>query len=148
MPNKPASGTQQFEALFQNASLGILVINKAGEMILVNNFLISLFGYNDANELIEKKVEVLIPARFHGHHVKDRDGYAKKPERRPMGVGRDLFGVKKNGEEFPVEISLSSYQTEEGFFVIGFVSDITKRKEIEEAVFNQQKELASINKTI
>jgi PAS domain S-box len=146
--NQPAKGNQQFEALFQNASLGILVINKTGDIVLVNNFLLGLFGYDNSNELIGKKVEVLIPARFHHHHVKDRDRYSHKPERRPMGVGRDLFGTKKDGKEFPVEISLSSYNTEEGFFVIGFVSDITRRKEIEQAVFDQQKELAEINKTI
>lgn len=139
---------QQFEALFQNDSLGILVINKAGNIVIVNNFLLGLFGYEDPNELIGKKVEVLIPARFHGHHVKDRNGYSANPEQRPMGVGRDLFGVKNSGEEFPVEISLSSYKNEEGFFVIGFVSDITKRKEIEQSVFDQQKELAENIKTI
>lgn len=139
---------QQLEALFQNDSLGILVINKAGNIVIVNNFLLGLFGYEDPNELIGKKVEVLIPARFHGHHVKDRNGYSANPEQRPMGVGRDLFGVKNSGEEFPVEISLSSYKNEEGFFVIGFVSDITKRKEIEQSVFDQQKELAENIKTI
>jgi len=140
--------SQKFEALFQNASLGILVINKAGEIVTVNNFLVTLFGYNTPEDLVGKKIEVLIPSRFHKHHVKDRDHYAHNPESRPMGVGRDLYGIKKTGEEFPVEVSLSSYQNEDGFFVIGFVSDITRRKEIEESVFAQQKELATINKTI
>lgn len=146
--NKSLQGNQLFEALFQNGSLGILVINKDGEIVLVNNFLLGLFGYDNSNELINKKVELLIPSRFHHHHVKDRDGYIKKPERRPMGIGRDLFGVKKDGGEFPVEISLSSYKNEDGLFVIAFVSDITRRKEIEQSVFDQQKELAEINKTI
>ncbi|MEO7294427.1 MAG: PAS domain-containing sensor histidine kinase, partial [Ginsengibacter sp.] len=99
-------------------------------------------------ELIGKKVELLIPSRFHHHHVSDRENFNKNPQRRPMGAGRDLFGIKKTGKEFPVEVSLSSYTNEEGFFVIGFVSDITKRKEIEQSVFDQQKELAERNKTI
>ena len=136
------------EALFQNASLGILVIDKSGEIVLVNNFLLTIFGYHEVDDLIGKKVEVLIPSRFHHQHVKDRNGYSVDPERRPMGVGRDLFGVKSNGEEFAVEISLSSYSNTDGYFVIGFVSDITRRKEIEQSVFDQQKELAEINKTI
>ena len=141
-------GSQLFEALFQNASLGILVINKEGKIALVNNFLLTLFHYSDVSELIGKEVEILIPARFHKHHVGDRQRYTKKPERRPMGIGRDLFGKKKEGDEFPVEISLSGYKTGEDVYVIAFVSDITRRKEIEEAVYRQQKELAEINTKI
>ena len=148
MPNSPFNSDQKMEALFQNASLGILVIDKSGEIVLVNNFLLTIFGYHEVDDLIGKKVEVLIPSRFHHQHVKDRNGYSVDPERRPMGVGRDLFGVKSNGEEFAVEISLSSYSNTDGYFVIGFVSDITRRKEIEQSVFDQQKELAEINKTI
>lgn len=139
---------QRFEALFQNASLGILVVNEQGVIILVNNFVISQFGYDNSTDLIGKKIELLIPVRFHNDHVRDRESYNKNPQCRPMGVGRDLFGVKKTGNEFPVEVSLSSYTNEEGFFVIAFISDITRRKEIEQSVFDQQKELAEINKTI
>lgn len=139
---------QKFEALFQNASLGILVINKSGEIILTNNFLLQIFEYLSVDELVGKKIEVLIPARFHTHHVKDRDGYIAHPSSRPMGEGRDLFGVKKNGVEFAIEISLSSYKNDDGSFAIAFVSDITRRKEIEQSVFDQQKELAEINRTI
>ena len=139
---------QLFEALFQNASLGILAINKEGKIKLANNFLISLFGYSNVSEIIGQKVEVLIPERFHNHHDKDRQKYIKKPERRPMGLGMDLFGRKKNGEEFPVEISLSSFKKGEQVFGIAFISDITRRKEIEANVFRQQKELAATNATI
>jgi PAS domain S-box-containing protein len=138
-------GSQLFEALFQNASLGILVINKEGRITLANNFLLSLFHYSDFSEIIGKEIEILIPERFHKHHIGDRQRYTNNPERRPMGIGRDLFGRKKDGEEFPVEISLSGYKSGEETYVIGFVSDITRRKEIEEAVYRQQKELAEIN---
>src|ERR1035437_3282871 len=102
--------SSRFEALFQNDSLGILLINKKGEIVSANNFLLSQFGYGDVSELVGKKVEDLIPKRFHKHHVHYRESYFEKPERRVMGVGRDLFAVRKNGEEFPVEISLSSYK--------------------------------------
>lgn len=139
---------QRFEALFQNASLGMLVANEEGEIVLINNFVVSAFGYDNAAELIGKKVELLVPTRFHNHHVSYRESFNKNPQRRPMGAGRDLFGVKKTGKEFPVEISLSSYKNDEGFFVIGFISDITKRKEIEQSVFDQQNELAERNITI
>ena len=141
-------GGQLSEALFQNASLGILVSNKEGKIVLANNFLLSLFQYSDVSEILGKEIEILIPQRFHKHHVGDRQRYIKKPERRPMGIGRDLFGRKKNGEEFPVEVSLSGYKNGEDIYVIAFVSDITRRKEIEEAVYRQQKELAEINSKI
>ncbi|MGG9972579.1 PAS domain-containing sensor histidine kinase [Ferruginibacter sp. SUN002] len=136
---------EKFEALFQYASLGILVVNKNGEIILVNNFLLTQFGYADTSELIGSTIEKLIPGRFHQHHVGHRDKFIQQPQKRPMGAGMDLFGAKKNGAEFPVEVSLSNYETSEGKFVIAFISDITKRKEIENAVLKQKQELAAIN---
>ena len=145
--NQTSNESQLFEALFQNASLGILVIDQEGKIKLANNFLLLLFGYSDVSEIIGEKVEVLIPARFHKHHAHDREKYVKKPEPRPMGLGIDLFGKKKSGEEFPVEISLSSYKNGK-VYGIAFISDITRRKEIEESVFRQQRELAEINATI
>lgn len=136
---------EKFEALFQYASMGILVINEKGEIVLANNFLLSQFAYTSAEELIGKKVDALIPSRYHHNHDKHLAHYNKKPERRPMGIGKDLFGIKKDGTEFPVEISLSHYGADEGSFAIAFISDITKRKEIENAVLQQKEQLADIN---
>ena len=138
----------KFEALFEYASLGILVVNQKGEIILANAFLLSQFGYADSNELVGSKMEVLIPRRFHPAHVEVRNEYIEKPERRPMGMGMDLFAAKKNGEEFPVEVSLNNYQAGGESFVIAFVSDITKRKEIENATLYQKEQLALINQRI
>ena len=90
----------KFEALFEYASLGILVVNQKGEIILANTFLLNQFGYVDANELVGKKMEVLIPRRFHPAHVEVRNEYIEKPERRPMGMGMDLFGAKKMAKNF------------------------------------------------
>jgi len=135
----------KFEALFQFASMGILVANAKAEIILVNNFLLASFGYEDQNELIGKKIETLIPSRYHPKHVQYRDHYIENPKPRPMGLGKDLFAVKKDGSEFPVEISLSNYTTAEGSFTIAFVSDITKRKEYENAVLQQKEQLSEIN---
>ncbi len=135
----------KFEALFQFASLGILIVDEQGQIVLANNFLLKQFGYLTAEELVGKKIETLIPARFHHQHVDYRMNYTHHPQNRPMGLGMDLFGTKKDGTEFPVEVSLSSYRTAEANFVIAFINDITRRKEIETAVLKQQKELEEIN---
>lgn len=148
----PASDIQlaiekiKFEALFQYASIGILVVNKQGEIILANSFLLTQFGYTSASELTGKKMEVLIPNRFHSEHVHDRNGYMENPSRRPMGIGMDLYAARKDGTEFPVEVSLNNYEAGGEFFVIAFVNDTTKRKEIENATLQQKEQLAIINK--
>ena len=143
---KPIINTdEQFEALFEYASMGILLSNTEGTIILANTFLLQQFGYNEAEELIGKKIEELIPQRYHHNHTGYRDSYNQKPARRPMGIGKDLFALKKDGSEFPVEISLSHYKNDDGSFVIAFISDITKRKEIENAVLEQKEQLAAIN---
>ncbi len=139
----------QFEALFQYASLGILMADNRGTIIMVNNFLLSQFGYSDTSELIGKKIEILIPTRLHHKHLHHRNEYNEHPQRRPMGLaGMDLSGSKKDGTEFPVEISLSNYSTSDGNCTIAYVSVITKRKETELAMLQQKEELATINKRI
>jgi len=136
---------ERFEALFEYASMGILVANEKGFIEMANQFLLVQFGYDTREELIGKPVETLIPRRYdHVHHT-HRANYVKKPERRPMGVGRDLFAIKKDGSEFPVEVSLSHYSASDGIFVIAFVIDITKRKEIENAIILQKEQLAENN---
>ncbi len=139
---------ERFEALFQFASMGILVANKEGSIILANNFLLTQFGYENSSELVGKKIETLIPIRYHQHHVGQRDQYMATRERRPMGIGRDLYGLRKDGKEFPVEISLSNYNSQEGVCSIAFVIDISKRKEIEQALMKQKEQLADINSKI
>jgi PAS domain S-box-containing protein len=139
---------EKFEALFQFASMGILVADSNAEIILVNNFLLTLFGYEDQKELTGKKIETLIPSRYHRNHIQYRDHYIENPRPRPMGLGKDLFAVRKDGSEFPVEISLSNYTTAEGSFAIAFVSDITKRKEYENAILLQKEQLSEINSKV
>lgn len=139
---------ERFEALFQYASMGILVANSEGSIILANNYLLSQFGYDKSDELVGKKIETLIPSRYHPHHVGKRDEYMATRERRPMGIGRDLYGLRKDGKEFPVEISLSNYNSNEGVCSIAFVIDISKRKEIEQALMKQKEQLADINSKI
>jgi PAS domain S-box-containing protein len=137
---------EKFKAIFQNASLGILVINPKGDITLANDFLLRQFGYSSAGELIGKKIEMLIPKRYHHQHVVDRDIYVLHPQTRPMGMGRDLFGIKKDGTEIPLEISLSSYSSDEEVFSIAFISDISARIEVQDKLREQRLALAAMNK--
>lgn len=142
---------KRFDALLEHVSMGILETNKFAEIININQFALNLFGYNK-DELLFKKIELLIPARFHDRHVGHRDAYINYPKNRPMGVGMDLFAVKKDGTEFPVEVSLSHYIRDGEQCVIAFISDISIRKksemeikklndELEEVVEQRTKEL-------
>lgn len=132
---------QQFEALFNNAAIGIIIVNKNGEIVAVNNFASNKFLYKE-EELIGKKIEILIPKRFaHGHQHHREQYHSKNAESRPMGVGMDLFGLKKDGNEFPVEVSLSIYKDAEKEYVISFISDITIRKKAEDDLLKLNEEL-------
>ena len=128
-----------FEALFNNATIGIMTVDKSGTIVLANPYSLVQFGY-EPNELNGKKIEVLIPDRFAKSHVKTRENYTVAPVSRPMGLGFDLYGRKKDGSEFPVEISLSHYNG----YMIAFIIDITTRKENEQKLYEQQIEKEKI----
>ena len=121
---------KEFVALYNNAAIGIIVVNSAGDIVLANQFSLNKFGYT-ADELLGQKIEILVPSRAHHRHVSHRDNYIHNAHSRPMGLGLDLFGIKKDGTEFPVEVSLSPYMTERGQNIIAFVSDISIRKKSE-----------------
>lgn len=140
--------SERFQALFQYASMGILVADSKGTILLANNFLLKQFGYYDPLEIKGKKIEVLIPNRYHHKHVGHRAEYDANPRPRSMGLGLDLYGLQKDGTEIPVEISLSNFISNNEHFTIAFISDISKRKEIENSVLSQKEELASINAKI
>jgi PAS domain S-box-containing protein len=137
----------QFEALFNYATIGIVVTDHSGIIIDFNKYAETQFGYS-REELIGKRVEMLIPHNLHGVHIGHREGFYKHPEPRKMGEGRDLFALKKDGTEFPVEISLSHYVIEGNTFVIAFVVDITVRKRSEEMVLKQNADLAKVTSDI
>ncbi|MFL5753796.1 MAG: ATP-binding protein [Bacteroidia bacterium] len=128
------------DALFLYATEGILVVNDKGEIIRMNPSAEKLFGY-ERNELLGKRIEALIPKRYSEKHNEYRDKYGQNPHARSMGAGMDLNGMKKDGTEFPVEISLSPYSSSEGRFVIAFIVDITVRKQAEEKLKNYSTEL-------
>lgn len=120
----------RFQALFNHASMGIVVVNSKGAIQSVNPFALKLFGYA-TEELIGKPIELLIPSRYHHNHDAHRDSYMHNPRSRPMGVGMDLFAIKKDGTEFPVEVSLGNYQNDGEMNAIAFISDISIRKKAE-----------------
>ncbi len=118
------------DALFLYATEGILVVNDNGEIIRINPSAEKLFGY-EKDELIGRKIEMLIPRKFSDKHIGHREKYGDNPHARSMGAGMELYGLKKDMTEFPVEISLSPYSTNERKFVIAFIIDITVRKQAE-----------------
>ena len=134
-------------SLFENATEGIILTNGAGNIVLANPAAEKMFGYN-ANELNGQPVEVLIPGSFRHGHQALREGFHKKPSNRSMGANRDLFALKKNGEEFPVEISLSHYKKNNELFVIAFIVNITPRKEVEQNLVKKQNELERVTSEI
>jgi len=137
---------QEFEALFNNAAIGIVTTDHDGNIIHINNFALKQFGY-EQSELLGAKIETLIPKRFAKKHVHHRDHYHdSNAHSRPMGVGLDLFAVRKDNTEFPVEVSLSGYTIDDKQYAIAFVSDITIRKRSEEALLKLNAQLEEIVK--
>jgi PAS domain S-box-containing protein len=127
-PSRKVGST--FEALLEAAPDAIIIVDRGGRIILVNAQVEKLFGYC-REALLGQPIEILVPERFLKAHVGHRESYHAQPRTRPMGVGLDLAGRRKDGSEFPVEISLSPIETEEGQQVISIVRDISDRKEAE-----------------
>ena len=116
-----------FNLLSEGVSEGIIVVNTKQVITATNSSAEQMFGY-DKNELIGKHLDTLIPKRYlknHGHHV---DNFVKKSEKRQMGHGRDLFGIRKNGEEFAVEAGLNPFELFGSTYIMALVIDITERK--------------------
>ena len=129
-----------YQALFESATECLLVVDTQGTILLSNPRVTELFGYRE-NELLGEKIEVLLPDRIKGHHVNLRDNYIEHPTRRSMGVGRDLAGRRKDGSEFPVEVSLNSFDLEGKKMVMALVTDITMRKQAEQELAHLNREL-------
>lgn len=131
-------------SLFENATEGFVIADDEGTIVLVNPSACRIFNYS-ADEMVGQKIELLIPDQFKRGHVKERDEFYHHPGNRTMGHGRELYGRKKEGVNFPVEVSLSTYLQNNKRFVIAFIVDITRRKEIEKNMTNQQKQLEKVS---
>jgi PAS domain S-box-containing protein len=132
---------QKFRNLLESAPDAMVIVNEAGQIQLVNAQTEKLFGYS-REELAGQRVEMLLPERYQRQHVKDRTDYSDTPRARSMGVGLDLYGRKKDGTEFPVEVSLSPLQTNEGVLVSSAVRDVTLRRRTEEQIRQLNVELS------
>lgn len=134
---------ERFRQVIEGAPNGMVMVDHQGTIGLVNTQIENLFGYS-RGELLGKRIEMLVPERYRGRHSGFREGFMLDPETRSMGSGRDLFGLRKDGTEFPVEIGLNPLRMEQGMMVLGTVVDITERKRIEEAMRRSQEQLAGI----
>jgi PAS domain S-box-containing protein len=134
----------RFRDLLESTPDGIVMANPTGHIVIANSQAERLFGY-DAGELRGCSVEALLPARYRHAHVGHRSNYFLQPRKRAMGSGLDLAGLRKDGTEFPVEISLSPLRTEESAFVMSAIRDISERKRFEKALQEKNQELASAN---
>ncbi|EPR66061.1 sensor histidine kinase [Cyclobacterium qasimii] len=128
-----------FKGIFESSVEGILVVDHEGSIIRANPSVEKMFGYQ-AGELIKRQVEDLIPEKFQKNHQGHRMHYAKKPKSRSMGKGIDLWGLRKNGTQFPLEISLSPTSINEKKVVIAFIMDISTRlSALKEAAINSER---------
>lgn len=140
-----------YKSLFESIGEGLLIVNKTGDIVLVNPRCSEMFGYADG-ELEGLKVEELIPMSARGSHVNHRKDYQKKPRKRRMGGNMNLQANKKNGDLFHVEISLNHFNSEEGTYVIAVITDISERvikdKQIQELNSNLEKKVEERTKEV
>ncbi|MRW94209.1 PAS domain S-box protein [Duganella sp. FT80W] len=131
----------RYDGILESMPDAIIVANAAGRVVLANRQAEALFAYAH-NAMRGMLIESLMPERFRGAHMGHRGGYATEPLVRAMGTGRDLYGLRSDGAEFPVEISLSPIRTEEGTLVVSAIRDISERKQFEVLLREKNDELA------
>jgi PAS domain S-box-containing protein len=130
---------EEFETLFESAPYGVLVTDISGRIVLLNQRIAEEFGYQ-RDELVGRSVDCLVPDRYRSGHTGAREAYLRHPGTRMMGAGRELFGLRKNGTEFPIELALNPFRTSAGSFVVATVVDITARRRAAELLDHARRE--------
>ena len=141
----PVGSESYFRTLLETAPDAMVIVDTDGLITIVNTQTEQMFGYT-RSELLGQPIEMLLPERLHGRHRQHRAGYVDNPTLRPMGQGLELPGRRKNGEEFPVEISLSPVESENGRFISSTIRDVTERVQMEKAINAARQEAERANK--
>ena len=126
-----SASEKRFRRIVEASPSALVMIGEDGRIEMVNDQAERLFGHNRA-DLIGQPVEMLVPVRFRGHHPRLRRSFYDAPLARPMGAGRELFGLRRDGTEFPIEIGLNPIETDDGMKVLSAIVDITARRRLEE----------------
>ena len=134
----------KFRGLLEAAPDAMIICNRDGTIVLVNVQAEKLFGY-PREELLGKSVDLLVPQRLRPQHAVHRTGYVGDPHPRPMGAGLELFARHRNGTEFPVEISLSPLETEDGPLITSAIRDTTERRQFETMLREKNEELERVS---
>ena len=132
-----------FRSLLERFPYAVVIVNRDGQLVFINEQTEKIFGY-DRDELLGRTVETLVPDRFREAHTGHRADYHSQPRTRPMGSGLELAGRRKDGTEFPIEISLSPIHTEDGLLVTSIIRDITEHKQTEDAVRESERRFRNL----
>src|SRR5262249_17846469 len=142
---KRKQAEEQFRLVVEAAPSAMIMVNSEGRIALVNTQVETVFGYG-REQLIGHSIEMLVPERFRSHHIGYQRGYFADARARPMGDVRELFGLRKDGSEVPIEIGLNPIHTAEGLFVLASITDVSERKQGELETVRRRNEMAHLSR--